>query len=61
MAGAIENSGNLTGDADAAGGVLIEFSLTGLGYDYLRHFAFSRFLKSGTVFAAAPFVMASGQ
>jgi serine protease inhibitor ecotin len=52
--GTIQHSGNLACDAHAACGVLIEFALTGLGYDYFWH-SVSRFLIFGHGKAASSF------
>jgi hypothetical protein len=41
VAGTIKNCGNLAGNAHAAGGILGELALTGLGYDYFWHFGLS--------------------
>jgi hypothetical protein len=43
MTGAIEHSRNLAGTAHAACGVLVEFALAGLCYDYFRHLLFVSF------------------
>jgi hypothetical protein len=57
--GTVNHGRNLACYAHAAGGIFIEFALAGLGYDYFRHFAFSRFfLRSGTKCCSAPFVVA---
>src|ERR1700722_1555403 len=59
--GTVYHGRNLACHAHAARSILIEFALTGLGYDYFWHFAFSRFLlKSGTKCCSAPFVVAGG-
>jgi hypothetical protein len=43
---AIDYGRNLAGDANAAGCILVELALAGLGYDYFRHCAL--FSSSGT-------------